>query len=97
MIIRIVKMTFQTERVNDFLALFELVKIGIRSFEGCQQLELWHDKKDERIFFTYSIWNSQDDLDQYRFSELFKNTWATAQKSFAEKPEVHSIERLVTI
>lgn len=89
-------MAFQPEQVNEFLALFELVKSKIRSFEGCEHLELWRDKSDERVFFTYSIWNSEADLDRYRFSELFKNTWTKTQKLFSKKAEAHSIERLFT-
>lgn len=89
-------MTFQREQIKEFLVLFESVKSKIRSFEGCEHLELWRDKTDERVFFTYSIWNSQSDLDRYRFSGLFKDTWSATRKSFAENAEAYSIERLIT-
>lgn len=90
-------MTFLPEQISDFLILFESVKAKIRSFEGCQHLELWGDKNDERIFFTYSIWNSEADLTRYRFSGFFKDTWDRTRKSFADKAEAHSIERLITV
>lgn len=93
MILRIVKMTFQPEKVNTFRTLFEETKHQIRSFEGCQHLELWQDTNDPRIFFTYSIWEKQDNLTKYRNSELFKQTWQETKALFADKPEAWSVKQ----
>ena len=54
MFTRIVKMEFQEDKVASFLANFETVKHNIRSFKGCMHLELWRDKNQPTIFFTYS-------------------------------------------
>jgi quinol monooxygenase YgiN len=92
MIVRIVQMTFRPDSIAAFTTLFEERKQKIRDFNGCSHLELWQDCKDPRIFFTYSNWNSESDLDHYRFSEFFKDTWGKTKALFAEKPQAWSVE-----
>ena len=93
MIIRIVQMTFREDCVNDFTGLFEARKETIRNFHGCTHLELWQDSTHENIFFTYSIWDTQADLDHYRFSDFFKDTWGSAKALFSEKPQAWSVTK----
>ena len=97
MIIRIVKMTFQQEKVSDFLLLFEEVKNKIASFNGCHHLELWQEHEKENVLFTYSIWENENALNHYRFSELFKTTWSRTKVLFADKPEAWSLNRLQNV
>ena len=91
MIVRIVQMTFREDSVKDFTDLFESRKQTIRSFPGCTHLELWQDNTHANIFFTYSTWDSQADLDHYRFSDFFKDTWSKTKTLFAEKPQAWSV------
>jgi quinol monooxygenase YgiN len=97
MIVRIVQMTFREEEVNNFQKLFDERKELIRHFEGCRHLELWQDAHMPNVFFTYSHWESEQALDHYRFSELFKNTWAKTKALFAEKPRAWSVEQRVIV
>lgn len=97
MIVRIVQMTFRPEEVSNFTQLFEERKHLIRSFEGCQHLELWQDVKNPAVFFTYSYWESEQHLDHYRFSEFFKDTWSKTKALFADKPQAWSVERKVVL
>ena len=60
MLIRIVKMRFQEDKIEAFLTNFEEVKFNIRNFEGNRFLELYQDKNDNRIFFTYSYWENEE-------------------------------------
>lgn len=92
MIIRIVKMTFDPARVSEFVKVFDASKERIRNFEGCSHLKLLNDINSPNIFFTYSHWESEDHLNAYRDSELFKTTWAQTKVLFAEKPEAWSVE-----
>jgi len=91
MIVRIVQMTFDAARVNDFTALFEERRHTIRNFKGCTHLELWQDNANPNIFFTYSKWESQAALDHYRFSEFFKDTWGKTKALFAAAPQAWSV------
>lgn len=93
MIVRIVKMEFQEDKVAEFVQLFEERKERIRNFEGCRHLELWRQAGKENVFFTYSHWNQESDLDHYRFSAFFKETWQLTKALFAAKAEAWSVEQ----
>ena len=92
MIKRIVKLTFKESKVDTFLQNFENNKLNIRNFEGCHYLELWRDRHQPNIFFTYSYWTSEEALNAYRHSELFKKVWSATKILFSEKPQAWSID-----
>lgn len=90
-------MEFEKENIPTFLANFEVVKEKIRSFPGCTFLELYQDKSDVTIFFTYSRWNDETDLENYRNSALFKEVWSQTKPLFREKAAAWSVDTLVSI
>ncbi|MBN4066084.1 antibiotic biosynthesis monooxygenase [Candidatus Amoebophilus asiaticus] len=94
MIIRIVKMTFQKEKVHDFLNIFEQSKEKIKSFEGCKHLELHNDIEEGNVLFTYSIWNSVEALENYRKSRLFSDTWSKTKKLFIAKSMAWTVRKV---
>ncbi|MCB0467450.1 MAG: antibiotic biosynthesis monooxygenase [Aequorivita sp.] len=94
MFTRIVKMEFEKQHIPAFLANFETVKEKIRTFPGCGFLELYNDKNDETIFFTYSRWNEETDLENYRKSKLFKEVWGITKPMFKTKAEAWSVDTL---
>jgi quinol monooxygenase YgiN len=91
MITRLVKMNFREESVNEFLEIFNANKNLIASFEGCHSVELQQEINSPTIFFTISKWRSEDDLENYRKSELFKGVWAKTKVLFAEKAEAWTL------
>jgi len=97
MFVRIVKMSFSEEYIADFLGNFEENKHNIRNFKGCKLLELYRDKKDSNIFFTYSYWETEYDLEQYRQSELFKSVWSKTKVFFNKKPEAWSVDKVASL
>ncbi len=66
MFVRIVKMSFAEENIPAFLENFELMKDRIRNAPGNRFLELYQDKNNISIFFTYSYWETEDDLENYK-------------------------------
>jgi quinol monooxygenase YgiN len=94
MIIRIVKMTFRHEEIEAFKTLFDQRKTLIRNFEGCTHLELWQDKAQPNIFFTYSYWDSEAHLEAYRTSHFFDDTWTLTKQKFAARPEAWSVNQV---
>ena len=97
MFIRIVKLRFHEDKIEAFLNNFEEVKHHIRNFEGNRFLELYQDKNDKRIFFTYSYWETEADLENYRKSALFDDVWTFTKKLFNDKPEAWSVDKLVSL
>ncbi|NAS30203.1 antibiotic biosynthesis monooxygenase [Flavobacteriaceae bacterium R38] len=97
MLVRIVKLTFDSSKVDDFLINFDKNKNQIRNFNGCRFLELYRDKENPSVFFTYSYWDSEDDLENYRNSSLFKNIWKVTKTWFAAKPEAWSVDKIASL
>ena len=93
MIRRIVKLTFEEEKIPLFLDIFENSKDLIRAFPGCEHLELWHAKHPNNVFMTYSHWKDEDALEAYRHSTLFKETWAKTKILFSDRPQAWSLEK----
>ena len=93
MIVRIVKMTFMEARSDDFKAFVTAVRPKIRNFKGCLHLEILQDLRHRNIFFSYSHWETEADLENYRQSDFFKETWSKATQWFKEKPRAWSTEK----
>ena len=96
MFVRIVKLSFHEENIPAFLENFELNKQKIRNASGNRFLELYQDKNNKCIFFTYSYWETEADLENYRNSELFKEVWSLTKKLFNDKPEAWSVDKLAS-
>lgn len=90
-------MHFRTGESEAFLKIFNVSKHMIRQFEGCQHLCLYNEAGLPDVFFTYSIWTSQEHLDAYRESELFNATWKKTKALFADKAQAWSLEELETV
>lgn len=97
MIIRIVKMTFKKTCIAEFQALFDKHKNDIANQPGCNKLSLLQDINNPCIFMTYSWWDSESDLNNYRYSDTFGIVWPATKKLFAEKPEAWSVSEQVKV
>ena len=75
MVTRIVKMTFRTEETERFIDIFEKYREHIRNAQGCLGLQLLRDIDNPSVFFTYSVWEQESNLELYRKSETFGQVW----------------------
>ena len=60
-------------------------------------MELYQDKTNPNVFFTYSYWDNESDLENYRNSDLFKGVWAKTKPLFNAKPEAWSVDKLASL
>jgi quinol monooxygenase YgiN len=97
MLVRIVKMSFEPAKIPEFLDNFHQHKNAIRNFEGCKLLELYADKNQSNIYFTYSYWENDINLENYRNSDLFKKVWAKTKPLFNNRPQAWSVDKIVTL
>lgn len=86
-------MNFKADKIDEFLSIFNANKEKIRNSEGCSHLELFRDKTNPTIFFTYSYWDKDQYLENYRNSALFKSVWANTKVLFNDRPEAWSVDR----
>lgn len=92
MITRIVKLTFQEDKISDFLSFFETIKHQVNTFPGCHGMKLLQDIHHPTTVMTYSRWENEDALNIYRDSEIFGIVWPTIKPWFAQKAEAWSVE-----
>jgi len=97
MLVRLVRMTFREDALPDFHTIFNRSKQHIRAFPGNRHLELLSDPSHPAVRMTYSLWDSADDLEAYRQSDLFRTTWAATRLLFAERAIAFSGERMELI
>ena len=89
-LIRIVRLTLEPEKVDEFMQMFASVHSKIRLFEGCIHLELLQDTTFPNILTTYSLWTDESALNAYRSSVLFQKTWRKTKTMFAAPPSAFS-------
>jgi len=97
MLVRIVKIGFYKQNVDVFLKHFEDNKTKIRAFNGCTFLALYQAKEDPTVFFTYSYWESDSQLQNYRQSKDFRALWSQLKPLFSMRPEAWSVNKLETL
>ena len=97
MFVRIVKMSFHSKYIDEFQKIFDEKKTSIKAYKGCNLLELYQDNKNPEIFFTYSYWEQEKDLESYRNSLLFKNIWAKTKLLFNDRPLAWSVDKKVSL
>ncbi|CAN5542610.1 hypothetical protein BH10BAC4_BH10BAC4_17360 [soil metagenome] len=95
--IRIVRMHFTENGVDEFLEIFDQNKTAIRYFPGCTHLQLLKDSEDPQCFTTLSHWDNPNDLEKYRKSELFGSVWGRVKTLFAERSQAFSLERFIEL
>ena len=87
-------MHFKKECVQDFEQMFDEIKLEIRGQQGCNLLELYQDKNNLQRFYTYSYWEDEAALNNYRHSELFREIWPRTKALFDQKPIAHSLHKI---
>ena len=75
-------MEFRNESVDDFLTIFNQYRKEIAGFPGCTELSLLRDFDRPNVFFTFSLWDTEEALNAYRGSELFAIVWPQTKKLF---------------
>lgn len=91
MIRRIVRMHFPETYVPEFIRLFNERKGHILNFPGCVSLELYQDADTPGVWYTWSSWQSVEDLEHYRQSPFFRDTWKSIKPQFLVPPQAFTL------
>ena len=95
MIRRVVRLTLKEDKADDFKA-FVTPKVPlIKGFDGCEGLEFLQDTNESNVFYTISLWQSEEALNSYRASELFGTIWPNVKPWFKDKALTYSMNKLV--
>ena len=93
MITRIVQLPIdpQTENGAAFEALFNHYKGQIAGAAGCRNVKLL---VSSTCYFTYSIWENENDLEAYRHSAVFAEVWPKTKALFTGKAMAWTCDEL---
>ncbi|MBX7052459.1 MAG: antibiotic biosynthesis monooxygenase [Flavobacteriales bacterium] len=97
MVTRIVKMTFRSEAVPAFTEIFDKYKERIRGAAGCTHLVLLQQSDEPWVFFTYSKWENEKFLDDYRYSATFAEVWPQVKVMFAAPAEAWTVNEIIEL
>jgi heme-degrading monooxygenase HmoA len=91
-------MSFDKSNAALFLEIFNEHREQIRAAEGCAYLELWQtEENDSMLFFTHSRWDSEEYLNNYRHSDVFKIVWPKTKALFNAPPQAWTVKSLITL
>ena len=58
---------------------------------GCLEVKVMQDVNDDDVFYTVSLWGSNDDLEAYRKSDYFAETWPLVKAQLSKPAEAFSM------
>ena len=98
MIRRVVLMKLRPGTEALYLDIFELAKNEIRAQKGCMGIELLRSLNEGDTFvWTISSWQSNEDLEAYRASALFRKTWSAVKPLFSDKAQAWTLTPIETL
>jgi len=92
MLIRLVKLTLEENKINQFQQVFEERRERISNAKGCLGVALLQDIHHPNILFTHSKWDNEASLNLYRNSELFIETWKRVKPLFKAPAQAWSVQ-----
>ncbi len=90
MIYRVVTLTIRPEETVFFEDFFRQRKAQIEGFAGCRQAQLLRNTGQPNVFYTLSEWEREEDLEAYRQSDFFKDTWRITKSLFEDRAAAFS-------
>lgn len=92
MILRIVKLSIKPDCISAFKQTFDKTQSSIKTYKGCQSVELFQETANSNVYFTLSYWDTESDLENYRNSDFFQNVWSQVKPLFSQRAEAWSLK-----
>lgn len=86
------KLQFRETEIASFIRIFNENKLNVSNFNGCLGMRLLNDLQNPCIFYTYSQWESEDALNNYRKSTIFNTVWISIKPLFELPAEACSTD-----
>ena len=87
-------MHFRPDEVDTFLKIYRESRPFIVEMRGCQGVSLHRQAGKPEVMFTISRWDSEEDLNHYRNSDFFKQTWMKTKALFENRADAWSLEEI---
>lgn len=84
-------MEFHAENVPAFMEIWHNSHPKIAQRPGCHSVALHHDARQANVLYTVSQWESEEDLNAYRDSDLFGQVWPATKALFSAPAKAFSL------
>ena len=92
MIKRIVRLTVKDAAAKEaFQEIYRSRNPYKNGVPGCREVKVMQDVNDDDVYYTVSIWDSNDDLEAYRNSDYFAKTWPMVKAQLSKRAEAFSM------
>lgn len=86
-------MHIKTKDIVKFRDTFTNYQSQIKDFKGCMQHDIFCDKEKEEIYYSYTIWDSEKNLNKYRKSTLLKEINTNIIQYCSKDPQAWTIDK----
>lgn len=90
MITRLVHLDINPLKLSEFVRIFKSARPTILQSKGCQSVVLLQDVEHPSRVSTLSKWETLQDLDAYRNTPFFRETWEASKKTFQARASATS-------
>ncbi len=94
MILRVVKMKVDTNKVELFERFMNNLREEKLNLDGCLHFDYFHEKGNLNIYYSYTIWESDKHFRVYKKSDLFKEVTSTLNALCQIEPMAWTIENV---
>ena len=91
---RIVKLILLEGEEENFLNIYRTRNPSLKNVKGCQSTCVLKSITSDQEFFTLSVWDSVQALEDYRNSEYFKETWSLVKQLLGGKTQVWNLDEI---
>jgi len=92
MIKRIVRLTMKDAAAKvSFQEIYRSRNPLKNGVKGCREVKVMKDVNDDNVYYTVSTWEHNDDLEAYRASEYFAETWPMVKAQLSKRAEAFSM------
>ena len=92
MIKRVVRLTVKDAAAKEaFQEIYRSRNPYKNGVKGCQDVKVMKDVNEDNVYYTVSLWDRNEDLEAYRQSDYFAETWPMVKAQLSKRAEAFSM------
>ncbi|OFX61669.1 MAG: hypothetical protein A2046_04560 [Bacteroidetes bacterium GWA2_30_7] len=92
MIVRIVKMQVNESNKVLFKQTLKDYQPLLKKQKGCMQIDMLNDKKIKDIYYSYTIWDNEENLKKYKNSDFYKELSSKVLPLCEKEPQAWTVD-----
>ncbi len=94
MILRVVKLKVDPRKMEAFQLFMENLHDEKLRLNGCLHFDFFNERQNPNIFYSYTIWEHEKFLKQYKKTDLFKEVVQTLRELCIDEPQAWTIQNV---